>query len=233
MADVPTFVVRVVLRVGTGGTRLGPVDTELRKTLQARLADSFIEKWRGEKLRIADRHDRAQWVVKGVNSSTQASLVLDAPAGDANVPTFRAILALPDVTNYASCHFLFDSIQQGEVAARRVDEFIELTTLMIHEVVTETALPLLNGILGTGLWAEGFVEARMECTKTTLADWLELSRFERLEDSHEQSESNSLVLTGGDLAEGAVRLLVVDWLKRLLLDLGYYDFEDALERWRL
>ncbi|HVM35180.1 MAG TPA: hypothetical protein VM784_07535 [Actinomycetota bacterium] len=113
-----------------------------------------------------------------------------------------------------------------------LDRLVDSCTLAVHEVVSGTGVPFLKEMLGTGLWVEGFAELRMEWSKSTLSDWVDLTRAERLPDSHDFGQTNALVLTGRDLAEGPVRPRVVEWLKRLLLDLGYAEFEDLLERWR-
>lgn len=233
MDQKPTFVVRAVARARATGMPLPPVDTEMRRDLHRRLSDSQIAKWRSENLDLRDRLEATQWEIAGVNSSVQASMTLAAPLSDVVVPIFRAILSLPEGQWSGPSMFLLDAIQQGDPVPRPLDRLVELCTLVVHEVVSDTGLPLLREVRGAGMWVEGLAEMRMGWSDSALSDWVDLSRVERLPDSHDFRQTNPLILTGGDLVDRPVRPQVVDWLKRLLLDLGYADFEDLLERWRI
>lgn len=233
MGEEATFVVRVVLHVRAPEGWMPPVDSNMKRDLRARLDAGGLARWRAEKLRFSDRYRKAGWMIEGLNTSSQATLNLAPPEGDNYLPSFRSIVSLPDVGRYAACLFLLDAINQGEVVRRQLDEFIELCTVMIHEAITETGVPLFQNVLGTGLWIEGVTELRMECTNSQFADWLDVSRFDRFPEALDFRQTNGLTLSGVDVSEAAVRPHVVDWLKRLLLDLGYFDFEDVLDRWRL
>lgn len=232
MDDVPTFVTRAVLRAQAAGGRTPPLGTTVRDDLRRRLSESSLMGWRKEKLRISDRHADHTWAVQGVNTSIHASLILAAPEDDAYVPTLRVIVSVGGSATDASCVLVLDSIQQGAPSKRPVDEFIDLCLVLVNSVVSETGLPFVQDLFGSGLWVEGMCELSMECAGSHLSDWIDLSRFRRLPESSDSQQFNTLALTAEELRT-TIRPLVVDWLTRLLLDLGYYEFEDILQRWRI
>lgn len=234
MNEEAFLTIRSAVRIGTNPASSPPiVDTSMRDSLQVLLNNSTISEWRQSRLRMVDRHLVPNWTVQGVNSSYQAGFVFERPAEDAHVPTFRAVLSF----GQGVALFFLDAIfrQGDEAVILRVDELIELCTLMIHEVGSEigVGLPLLQGIANTGLWMEGFTETRLDCSKSTFSDWVDFTRYQRLDDGRDLSQTNPLFLTGSALERGPIRPQTVDWIKRLMLDSGYTRFEDDLNRWRL
>lgn len=227
MNESSCLVLRSMIRVQRSAvSALPPVDTSLRTELQARLAVSSLVDWRRERVRIADKRSDAPWTVRGVNTSTQASFVLEPPEADAYVPMLRVIFSLPAPALGGSATFLLDAVfTSGEAfSPLGVDVVIELCTLMLHDIVSGVGLPFLGELLGTGLWMEGFTETRMECSQSTFMDWFDLGRFERLPDAHDLRESSPLVLAGTALQREPFRPHVVDWMKLLLLDFGIQSF---------
>jgi hypothetical protein len=95
MDEQPTFVVRVLARASGTGQSLPPVDTEMRRELRRRLADSELSQWRSNSVDLRDRWDETQWEIGGVNSSVQATMTLDAPPNSPFVPTLSTLIEIP------------------------------------------------------------------------------------------------------------------------------------------
>jgi hypothetical protein len=230
--DEALMVVRSVLRLEAPAVgRLPVLDSALRRTLIERLADTEVVRWRDGRRLFKDRHQSTNWVLKGVNNSRHATLHVEPPDGDPEVPTLRAILTVPEFRGPVT--FLLDVIfRQGAEGERSISDVIELIIHMLDDCIHNVGFPLLQELVGTGLWIEGFLEARMECIHSSFSDWIDLRRFDRLPESSDFGATAPLILSTSSIKR-PFRPQIAEWLKTLLLDLGYVDFEDTLDEWHV
>lgn len=223
------FVARSVVRVFPNPSGVFQVvDSSRRASLEEKLTQCNLVSWRREQMRPQERRKRAYWETKGINTSTQLSFLLPRPEGDAQVPTFRAILNLPSGTR-GSAIFLLDAVYEDLTESSRLplSKLISLCVTMLHEAVS-IGLPWFKDIFGTGLWLEGFGELQLECSESSFLDWLEVSQLERVDDAQAFGQSLPLRISEETFELRALRARVADWMKILLLDLGFINFEERL-----